>query len=107
MPQAALETQELKSEKTTNTCQSSSSSRGHKTADKSFVDLAFNLLERGEAKNANEAMGLLEDGLWQEAAPKDKSFENAVAGGGTPKSKSARLYEQLNNRWKKHKRNAP
>ena len=95
----------LDSEKTTNTRQSSGSLRGHKTDDKPFVDLAFNLLESGQAKNAHAAMRLLEDGLWKKVAPEAKSFDQAVLGGGTLKSRSARLYNQLNDRWKQHVEN--
>ncbi len=92
----------LDSEEITDTFQSSGSSRGHEIADKPFVDLAFNLLESGQANNPHAAMRLLEDGLWKKAAPEAKSFDQAVLGGGTLKSRSDRLYNQLNDRWKQH-----
>ena len=95
--EVAIEKQEAPPPKRT-----SHTRRGFADEDRPFVELAMRLLEDGRAKNANEAIGLIENGLWKEISPEERSFHAAVAGGGNYESKRSRLYGQVNECWKAH-----
>jgi hypothetical protein len=89
-----IENQETLPQKTSHT------RRGYTDEDRPFIEVAMGLLKGGRAKNANEAIVLIEDGLWKEISPEESSFYAAVAGGGTYESKRHRLYGQVNECWK-------
>lgn len=71
------------------------SRRGFAVEDRPFIELAFHALKSGSAKNPNEAIRMIEDGLWKDVAPQAGSFDAAVAGGGSSLSKRTRLYKQV------------
>ncbi|MGJ8589399.1 MAG: hypothetical protein ACSHXW_14705 [Yoonia sp.] len=94
-----LSTDSLSSGEATNTQKSGDTRRGFDVEDEPFVELAIDLLKAGRAKNPNDAMRMIEDGLWKEVIPEAGSFMAAVAGPASYDSKRMRLYRRVRSRW--------
>jgi hypothetical protein len=85
----------------------SRSGRGYYVEDEPFVEFAMDLLKSKRAKNPNKAMLMIEDGLWKEVAPEEKSFIAAVEGTSIIESKRMRLYKQVKTRWTLYQKSDP